>query len=679
MGRSGGLSVTLLAAALALGGCGNSTHVVVDSGVPDAGTPDGGTPDEGTPDSGMPDAGSPDAGTPDAGMPDSGMPDGGTPQAVVDCDPLVPEICGFPFPSDAYTIEDETSPTGLRVRFGPGLMRGSSAAAWDKSDGFSTGNALMTYFDGGAGFGETPVGAVGHIDDGLGADSAIVVIEADTGDRVPYYADFDPLGKPTHQSLLLIRPIVRLKDATRYIVGVRGVRDAGGALVPASPAFAALRDGTPFTDDPSVDARRPRYDDIFGKLSAAGMPRASLQMAWDFTTASDENNWTWLVHMRDDALSRVGPSGPAYTIGEVNDNTNGTTDDDWNPDTIAFRINGTMTVPLYMTGAGPNSDLVFGPDGLPMVNPAQPTAEVPFEVLIPKSALDAPGGLIEYGHGLFGSRSQIENGNFRTFINKNDYVFFGVDLWGMAESDTAAVGFILGTGNLGRISTMFDRLHQGFVNELLVMRMMKTGFANDPTYGKYIDPSRAYYYGISQGGIQGAVFMALSTDIERGVLEVMGQPYSLLVFRSKDFDPFLEILHTAFPDPRVDHLAVGLVQMLWDRVEPNGYSQHIVRDPLPGTEAKEALLRAALGDHQVNNIGAHIIARTMQLPHVDTGIAPHDIFGLTTVTAPLAESAYLEYGFGLPIRLAPRRSACARTRTTRCASCPPRSTTCRPS
>ncbi len=31
------------------------------------------------------------------------------------CDPLVPSFCGFPFPSDVYAIDDDTTVTGKRV------------------------------------------------------------------------------------------------------------------------------------------------------------------------------------------------------------------------------------------------------------------------------------------------------------------------------------------------------------------------------------------------------------------------------------------------------------------------------------------------------------------------------------------------------------------------------------
>jgi hypothetical protein len=55
-----------------------------------------------------------------------------------------------------------------------------------------------------------------------------------------------------------------------------------------------------------------------------------------------------------------------------------------------------------------------------------------------------------------------------------------------------------------------------------------------------LDPTlEPMYFGHSQGGISGGVYLAMSTDVRRAMLGVPGAPYSLLLPRSIDFDPFL--------------------------------------------------------------------------------------------------------------------------------------------
>lgn len=552
------------------------------------------------------------------------------------CDPLVPEVCALPFPSNVFTVPDATTVTGRRVAISDTTLPKSffdyqpSGAPWSKADGFSPGMGLLAYL---AGATMTGLPTPDDIAASLDADCPTVLLDAETGERVPHWVEIDWSTDVAEQRSFIVRPAVRLEDARRYIVAIRKVVDGAGAAIPASPAFAALRDDTTF-DDPSIDARRPLYAEIFGLLEGAGVAQADLQLTWDFTTASRQSNTDWLVHMRDEALAAAGDLGPAFTITSV--------DPAYDPE-IAYRIEGTMKVPLYLDQPGPGAHLLFGDDGLPE---STSDYDVPFELLIPQSALVAPAKLLQYGHGLLGSRSQIESGHFLTFMNTYNYAMFAVNLDGMAEDDEDWIGGRVGLGEVDVLTAMFDRLHQGALNNLLAMRMMSRGMVADPTYGPLLDGDSRYYYGISQGGIFGGVYMALSTDVERGALEVMGQSYNLLLNRSVDFEPFFAFLRFGLPDARDQQIFLGVTQMAWDRVEPNGYSKYIAKDTLPGTQPHQVLMRAALGDHQVTTWGAHVMARAVGATHLDTGL--RDIWDLPNTPGPLTTSAYIEYDFGLP-------------------------------
>jgi hypothetical protein len=231
-------------------------------------------------------------------------------------------------------------------------------------------------------------------------------------------------------------------------------------------------------------------------------------------------------------------------------------------------------------------------------------------------------------------------------MNQYNFIFVGTDMQGMSDPDVDAVTAALSSGKFSEVQTMWDRLHQGFLNHLLLLRMMKTTFAQDEMFGQYIKGDEAYYHGISQGGIMGPVILATSPDIERGALGVMGQPYSFLLFRSVDFDQFLAIIHLFYPDYRMDQLLIGMAQMLWDRVEPNGYSHHVTENTLPGVNAKEVLMRVGIGDHQVTTFAGHVMARTMKAPHLTTGL--RDIWELDPVESTPSGSFYTELDFALP-------------------------------
>ena len=86
-------------------------------------------------------------------------------------------------------------------------------------------------------------------------------------------------------------------------------------------------------------------------------------------------------------------------------------------------------------------------------------------------------------------------------------------------------------------------------------------------------------------------------------------PYDLLLNRSVDFAPFFDALQIVYGGGHDIQLVLGLTQMLWDRTEPMGYAPYVAEDMLPGTPAHQILIHAAIGDHQVTPLGAHMVAR----------------------------------------------------------------------
>ena len=140
-----------------------------------------------------------------------------------------------------------------------------------------------------------------------------------------------------------------------------------------------------------METRRDLYDAvIFPALSAQGVERANLQLAWDFVVASQANITGKSLWMRDDLYERIEAEGQEYVIDEVQLEPN---------DTTARRIKGRLTVPLYTDIDGPGALLNRDDDGMPFANG---TTEVPFTIIVPKTAVEDPRPLplIQYGHCL---------------------------------------------------------------------------------------------------------------------------------------------------------------------------------------------------------------------------------------------------------------------------------------
>jgi len=459
-----------------------------------------------------------------------------------------------------------------------------------------------------------------------------------------------PCIEPTPRRALIVRPVVPLDHETRYVVAIRNVMDVGGAVIPPTETFGALRDGTP-SEVATIESRRDHFEEIFTTLEGAGVSRSDLQLAWDFTTNSLEDDTGWLVSARDQALEAVGMDGPEFRLireGELGSEPpirDFTMEENAN---IRRRVNVAMTVPLFTDIPDQNARLNLDADGMPAING---TAEYYVVINIPRSATpDNPARPIQYGHGLLGTRYQANAGWLAEFGNTNGFVPFGVDWKGMAEEDVGPITIALARGTLHDFATVPERLVQGITNALLAMRLMLTGIGTHETFQmdgrSVIDTSAGFYTGDSQGGIFGGVYMALTTDVERGILGVPGQPYNLILNRSVDFDPYLALLRQAYTEGPNIQLSLAAIQMLWDRAEPGSFTGHIMNDPLPGTPSHQVILQPAMGDHQVSTLGAHVMARAIGA----TTIAPQTrpIWGVEEASGPHMGSAIVEFDYGLP-------------------------------
>jgi hypothetical protein len=162
-----------------------------------------------------------------------------------------------------------------------------------------------------------------------------------------------------------------------------------------------------------------------------------------------------------------------------------------------------------------------------------------------------------------------------------------------------------------------------------------------------VDPTEAYYYGNSQGGILGNAYFALSPHFERGVFGVSGAPYAVLLPRSVDFEQYFMIFKTMYPDFMDISLWMGLMQTLWDPSEPTAYLDAIFQNPLPNTPEKQVIIQVAMGDTQVATLGAHIQARGIGAKLLEP--AAREIWGLETMQSGEVGSALVEWDYGLDV------------------------------
>ena len=503
----------------------------------------------------------------------------------------------LPWPNDQFTKRDKRTDTGLRLNLRKADMpRNKDGKPIDptdmnRADGFSPGSAILVKVPGldtPAAVRRSKLPPLTNLRRGLAKSSPVVVINARTGRRHPIWAELDSNAPKPKDRLLIIRPARNFEEGERYVVVLRNLRDARGRR---------------------IKGRR-----------------------WDFTVASERSLAGRMLHIRDDAFGTLGDSNlkdltvagssPAFSIDAVTDYTEA------EDDRIARKVEGTLTVPCYLTnGCAPGGRFSLDRRGLPR---RMGTTQAKFYCNIPRSSLDpasppkARPSL--YGHGLLGSATEIDAGNVKSMSNEHNFVFCATPWAGFAAEDVPHIVSVL--SDFSRFNTVADRMQQGFLNMLFLGRAMihPQGLSSNAAFQKggesVLDTTRLFFDGNSQGGIMGGGLTAVAPDFERAVLGVPGMNYSTLLNRSVDFDTYAAIIYPNYRKVIDRQLWLSQIQLLWDRGEANGYAHHMTTDPLPDTPRHTVLMHVAFGDHQVSDTAAEVRGTHHRSERVQAGCRP---------------------------------------------------------
>jgi hypothetical protein len=564
-----------------------------------------------------------------------GASDGANPDAK--CNPLAVGDCLLPWPSSFYLKSDSTTATGVRVALPEGVLpldqtgKSMSPARLNLQDGFSPAGALVANLK--VRLERTQLPPLDDPSKSMAASSTVQLVRWDTGERVPLFAEVDNNALPDEDQVLLIHPLVRLQPKTRYVVALRGLVDENRKRVRNAP-FDALVAGP---SDARLVALQPRYREIFAKLTAAGVAKHELTLAWDFTTASDELILSHLIAMRDAGLDAWEKQDLGYSISPV---------DVSGDDHLLMRFDGTFQVPSFLESDDPKAVLKL--DGnQPVLRGVQAFNVV---VTVPKCAATAtrPLPFLVYGHGLFGSTDELTSGYQKALVDQLCMIEVGTNWIGLSGDDIPNVASTV-VPDFSHFDLVTDRLQQSQVNFLVLARLALRKLKNDPrlvVHGHPItDGSEIYYYGCSQGGIEGGTFLGLSPDVVRGALNVAGGEYSLMLTRSADFATLKHLLDITYPSQRDQEVLLALSQSYWDYSDPISFAPYSLTAPLPDPTGaplplRRILLQEAIDDGQVPNVATRVAARTLGLPQLEPPV--ENVYGLTVKAAPL-DSAYTQW------------------------------------
>ena len=292
-------------------------------------------------------------------------------------------------PAAALPVSDD----GVHLRVGP----------YDDSDGFSPGSTLIVHvpgLDNPQALQETGAAGLQDIAESTSPGQPIVVIDEQTGQRVPVWSELDPVGAPPASTDLVIHPAGSFIEGHTYVVALRSLRSAAGEPIPAPRWFDRLRAGRPSRAEAG---QLPLYRYLFKLLARAGIRRRSLYETWEFTVASSESLTERMLAIRDSAFAELGDpdlgvggvvgSAPSFQVLSTTPLSAGVQE-----------VSGTLQVPCYLktcglssaTGFHYSSHAFYAP---PTQIPGQ-FVTAPFECIVPASAgPSTPARISLYGHG----------------------------------------------------------------------------------------------------------------------------------------------------------------------------------------------------------------------------------------------------------------------------------------
>ena len=484
------------------------------------------------------------------------------------------------------------------------LVKNYQAAMRGKVDGFSPSAAGYLAFLASIDPQTLPASASATLDPA----SSVQLVDVDDasperGSRHPltlYYRD--GIGDYyTVPHVLAWMPLIGnpLRPHTRYaIVATRAVRTPRHAAFSPNDVLGSVIDGTATGDAAKVAAQwRPALD----ALAAAGVPRAQIAHLSVFTTGDPVGE---LLKVAADARAQPPPR-----VTDLKSTAPGDGYDryfghyDGSPDYQAG------VVPFNTEGGGFELD----PAGKPI---KQRDFSLRFLLIVP-SAARCPmpiGGypIVLYAHGTGGDYASFDGDGTAKALSDRCLASMGIDQIFHGErpgapkasdpSRESKIAFLF--FNVTNILAARTNGRQAAIDEVARAHLIASGGlvvgADVSKTGAEIrfDPRRIGFFGHSQGGLNGPLFLAVDDQAKGGVLSGAGSQIAFSLLAKTKPEPSIAGLVRAILNVQPDHEdeinelhpLLALVQTLIDPEDPVHYYPALAHAPFPGLTAKSILM-----------------------------------------------------------------------------------------
>lgn len=252
-----------------------------------------------------------------------------------------------------------------------------------------------------------------------------------------------------------------------------------------------------------------------------------------------------------------------------------------------------------------------------------------FAMSVPKGEMPQEGWpVVLYAHGTGGDyRTFIRNRTASSLANIADeennniagFVVIGIDQVLHGARDDSGMDPELSFFNYLNPKAALGNVQQAAIDNYSLVYMLDdfSPQSADLPDGFKIDKNKLYFFGHSQGGITGSLFLGFEPKIKGAVLSGNGGDSTLsLTEERKDF-PVKTMLEVILAEP-IDplHPILGFIQHLMDLSDPNSYARYIVNGSLLASP-KALFVSEGIGDRYTPNKTAESFAVAMGVPQVN--------------------------------------------------------------
>jgi hypothetical protein len=468
-----------------------------------------------------------------------------------------------PFPSDYFTVEDQTHLTGRRVNLPkPDCSERRSDCedidVINTLDGFNPQPRLSIPFD-------------GPIDVETAKSSTVFLISLGStvshGDRGGRIIGINQVVWDPATNTLHAESDEFLDQHTRYaLIVTRRVRDLLGAPVQAPGTFRRFMYEP--TNDRALEEYRIALIEALFAVIRAGMRDTDIVMASVFTTQSV----TAILEKIRDQIKAATPdradfnlgTGGIRTVFRVDEVTGITVRQQTAPNPPSFtnsQVNlgslriipgavGQVTFGKYFSPDYETDEQIIPPVGTRTGTPVvQRMNEIYFNLYLPSGQRPAGGWPVAiFGHGDGGNKQGVNtvaslaaHGIATIIINTvghgfgplgtltvnrtvGDPVTLSAGGRGIDQNGDGVIGNNEGIRSAGSwaIINLRDGLRQTVVDLMQLVRVIEVGVDVDGDGASDLDPARVYYFGHSLGGLYGTIFLGVEPAARAGVLSTAG-------------------------------------------------------------------------------------------------------------------------------------------------------------